>query len=239
MEFTKFLMETAETAGITIKEEQAEQLKLYKDMLLSWNEKINLTAITDEKEIAVKHFIDSISVLKFIIPKSGERAIDIGTGAGFPGIPLKIMCPFVEFTLLDSLNKRVQFLNKVIETLGLSGIHAVHMRAEDLAKEKAHREQYDFSFSRAVASLGVLSEYALPFVKTGGSFISYKGPDIAEEMKAAENAVALLGGKLKEPDFFKLPYVDAVHSILIIDKIKHTPPKYPRKPSLIQKTPLN
>ena len=203
---------------------------------------MNLTAITEYEEVILKHFLDSLSIVKvsnFDQNKlAGKSVIDIGTGAGFPGIPLKIAFPELKITLLDSLNKRVNFLNEVIEMLGLKNVTAVHGRAEDYAKQKEHREKYDFCVSRAVANLSTLSEYCIPFVKEGGSFISYKSGKIDEELTQAENAVKILGGKVQDVVKFPLMDTDMDRSFVVIKKVKPTAKKYPRKAGLPSKEPL-
>ena len=181
---------------IELSEKQAEQFKNYYDLLIEWNSKINLTAITDYNEVLVKHFEDSISIMNILDMNSVDSVIDIGTGAGFPGIPIKIMFPHIKLTLLDSLNKRINFLNLVIEELGLDNVKTIHGRAEDYAKDAEYRENYDLVVSRAVANLSTLSELCLPFVKVGGYFISYKSDKSNEEIENAKHAYDLLGGKL-------------------------------------------
>lgn len=238
MDFKRLLIEYAASMDLYIDFEAAERLEEYKALLIEWNEKMNLTAITDEKEIIIKHFLDSISVLKYMELSSFSKSVDIGTGAGFPGIPLKILRPDAEFTLLDSLNKRVNFLNTVIDKLSLKNIEAVHLRAEEGASKKEYRESFDYCFSRAVASLSVLSEYCLPYVKKGGSFVSYKGPDTKEEIASSQNALKILGGKIKKEEKVQLPQSDIIHSLIFIEKISHTPAKYPRKPGVIKEKPI-
>ncbi len=220
--------------SIYVSGEQLDAFEKYASLLCQWNEKMNLTAITDDEGIAVKHFVDSISVLTAADIKGS--VIDIGTGAGFPGIPLKIMHPEIELTLLDSLNKRLLFLDEVLNALGLSA-DTVHARAEDGSQRPEMREQFDIAVSRAVANLPALCEYCLPYVKVGGIFISMKGPDGANEIAAAENAIKLLGGD--EPETKELTLPDGSRrTIIIIKKSAHTPSKYPRKKTKISKNPL-
>ena len=237
-----YLKEEAARLGISLTDDQTARLDLYAQLLVEWNEKMNLTAITQPKDIVEKHFLDSLSIVKvsnFDQNKlAGKSVIDIGTGAGFPGIPLKIAFPELKITLLDSLNKRVNFLNEVIEMLGLKNVTAVHGRAEDYAKQKEHREKYDFCVSRAVANLSTLSEYCIPFVKEGGSFISYKSGKIDEELTQAENAVKILGGKVQDVVKFPLMDTDMDRSFVVIKKVKPTAKKYPRKAGLPSKEPL-
>ena len=199
---------------------------------------MNLTAITDFEEVVSKHFIDSAMLREIRILKDGEALIDVGTGAGFPGIPLKILYPGIRVVLLDSLNKRVQFLKEVIELLHLEEIQAIHGRAEDYAKKQEYREQFDICVSRAVANLSSLSEYCLPFVKCGGSFISYKSGKVREELETAYKAISILGGRLAQRKNFELPNTDASRCLLDIVKEKSTPRKYPRKAGLPGKEPI-
>ncbi len=234
----KNLKKHAELLGLSLTDEQAGAFQTYLDLLIKKNEVMNLTAITDPDEAELLHFIDSISLLaKTDIPE-GSSLIDIGTGAGFPGIPLKIVRPDLRITLLDSLNKRVLFLQEVINALGLTGITAVHDRAEDAARKQEHRDQYDFAVSRAVARLGTLVEYDLPFVKPGGCFIAYKSGDVAEEAADAENAIRLLCGKSEETISLTLPESDIHRSFLIIRKTQPTPKRFPRKAGTAKREPL-
>lgn len=230
------LLEGVVDLGIELNNEQKEQFIKYKDLLKEWNEKINITAITDDKEIDIKHFLDSLTPLNYFIGK--KKVIDVGTGGGFPGLPLKILNNDLEVTLLDSLNKRIIFLNEVIKTLGLNGILAIHGRAEELGRTQKYREQYDICVSRAVASLNTLSEYCLPFVKVGGYFISMKGSNIEDELKESEKAINMLGGKIIKKNIIILPKSDIEHSLIIIEKINETPTKYPRAGGKPKKNPL-
>ncbi|MBE5857030.1 MAG: 16S rRNA (guanine(527)-N(7))-methyltransferase RsmG [Lachnospiraceae bacterium] len=234
---TKLLLEGLEELNITPTKEQVNRLLRYYELLIEWNEFMNLTAITDYEEVLIKHFVDSATIVKVLSPGK-EKIIDVGCGAGFPGLPLKILFPELRMTLLDSLNKRVQFLNEVIKELELTEIEAVHGRAEDFAKNKEYREQYDLCVSRAVANLSTLSEYCLPFVKTGGSFIAYKSEKGSAERDEAENAIKILGGSIVKEVEFVLPTTDNFRIMYQIKKIKETPNKYPRKAGLPAKEPI-
>ena len=222
--------------NIEINEEQIKRFEKYMNLLLEWNEKINLTAITQPEEVKLKHFVDSLTVLKYI--NDDDKVIDIGTGAGFPGIPLKIMNENTKITLLDSLNKRINFLNIVIETLNLRNIQAIHGRAEEIARNKLYREKYDVAVSRAVANLSTLTEYMLPFVKVGGKCICMKGANVNEELERAQNAIKELGGEIERVDNFYLSDNDNERNIIVIKKVKETNPKYPRKAGTPSKEPL-
>lgn len=219
--------------GIVYNEDMLKKLEKYKEMLLAWNEKFNLTAITDEEEIAVKHFADSLSILDIV--KDRKNMADVGTGAGFPGIPLKIAGFKGEIVLMDSLNKRIGFLEAVISELGLSGCRAVHIRAEDAGRGEM-RETFEVVTARAVANLPALSEYCLPLVKKGGIFVAMKGPEAGEELRTSKNAIEKLGGRLKETE--KLNIDNYERTIVIIEKVKNTPGIYPRKAGTPKKRPL-
>ncbi len=227
-----------EALGICLNEFQLKQFMRYYALLVEWNSFMNLTAITEYDEVCMKHFLDSISLCKAIDCTQELTVIDVGTGAGFPGIPLKIAFPNLSITLLDSLGKRVNFLKEVIGALGLEGIEAIHGRAEDYAKPNMLREQFDVCVSRAVANLSSLSEYCIPYVKVGGLFISYKSEKLAEEKAAAEHAVSLLGGEFLEQVEFFLPNSDIYRNLVVIKKGKCTPKKYPRKAGVPTKEPL-
>ena len=243
MEYDLTLFEKGmEELGIALSQEQKKQFITYYEYLVEKNKVMNLTAITEYNEVILKHFLDSLSIVKvgsFDQKKlTGKSVIDIGTGAGFPGIPLKIAFPELKITLLDSLNKRVNFLNEVIEMLGLKDVTAIHGRAEEFAKNKAYREKYDLCVSRAVSGLATLSEYCLPYVKVGGLFVSYKSGSVKEEAEAAEKAVKILGGKIRDIQYFDLPGSEISRSLVIIEKIKNTPGKYPRKAGTPLREPL-
>ena len=217
---------------------QLEQFETYYEMLVEKNKVMNLTAITEKNEVIDKHFADSLALIKSGVSLTGQKILDIGTGAGFPGIPLKIMYPDMDIVLLDSLGKRVKFLNEVISTLHLDKITAIHGRAEDFAKPGSMRESFDLCVSRAVANLSTLSEYCLPYVKVGGHFISYKSEKINEESIVAQHAIGLLGGKVTGQREFMLPESDIYRNLFIIEKVKETPKKYPRKAGLPAREPL-
>ncbi|MDR7871403.1 MAG: 16S rRNA (guanine(527)-N(7))-methyltransferase RsmG [Tissierellaceae bacterium] len=224
--------------GLNLGDQELERFSKYKELLKEWNEKINITAITDDEDIDIKHFLDSLTPFVTDIFNGNKKVIDIGTGGGFPGVPLKIVNPNLDVTLLDSLNKRIVFLNEVIKDLGLEGINAIHGRAEEFSIKPIYREKYDICVSRAVASLNTLSEYCIPFVKVGGYFVSMKGPDVDEELNLSQNAIKLLGGKVIEKKLVQIPESDIVHSLIIIQKIRETPTKYPRGGGKPRKNPL-
>ena len=226
----------ANKMGITITDIQKEQFVTYYESLVEWNKVMNLTAITDFEEVLEKHFLDSLSIVKTLDLNKKETMIDVGTGAGFPGLPLKIVFPKLKVTLLDSLNKRVEFLNYVIKSLNLQEIETIHGRAEDFARNSSYREKYDLVVSRAVANLSTLSEYCLPFAKVGGIFASYKSEKAEEEMKESKNAIFLLGGKMKKCEIFSLG--NNIRKIIVIEKKETTSSKYPRKAGLPSKKPL-
>lgn len=234
--FSKELIEKAKKVNIEIDDKKEEQFYNYMKLLLEWNEKINLTAITEQNDIILKHFIDSITINKYI--EQSNSIIDIGTGAGFPGIPLKIMNQNKKITLVDSLNKRINFLNEVCKEISLENIQCIHARAEELARDLEYRENYETVVSRAVARLNVLIEYMLPFVKKGGLCICMKGPNIDGELEEAKNAIKVLGGKFKSVESFFLPDSDIERNVIIIEKVAETPKKYPRKAGLPSKQPI-
>ena len=224
--------------GIVLTEKMKEQFDRYFELLVEWNRMMNLTGITDYNEVNEKHFLDSLAIVKVQDMEMISTVIDIGTGAGFPGIPLKIVYPHLKVTLLDSLNKRIKFLNCVIQELALEDISALHGRAEDFAKKGEYRERYDLCVSRAVANLATLSEYCLPYVKRNGLFVSYKAGEIEEELCKSEKAVSVLGGKIEKVEKFCLPESDISRSFVMIRKDRSTPGRFPRKAGLPSKEPL-
>ena len=224
--------------GITLTDKQKQQFDKFYELLVEWNKVMNLTGITEYEEVNEKHFVDSLSIVKAINIEKVNTVIDIGTGAGFPGIPLKIVFPHLNVVLLDSLNKRINFLNVVIAELGLADIKTIHGRAEDYAKQTEYREKFDLCVSRAVANLSTLSEYCLPYVNIGGMFISYKSGEIDEEMEKSKKAVQILGGNLENTVKFQLPGTEIGRSFVKIKKIKNTAKKYPRKAGLPAKEPI-
>lgn len=223
---------------VELTKEQAEQFLRYYQMLIETNQVMNLTAITEFEEVVEKHFVDSVIAPKEMFHVEHLRLIDVGTGAGFPGIPLKIIYPGVQMTLLDSLNKRIQFLDRVCKALELQDVTLIHGRAEELARNAAHREQYGLTVSRAVANLSTLSEYCLPFIKQGGYFVAYKSGVYEEELERAKKGIQILGGKVERVEQYVLPGTDAGRSEIIIRKEKNTPKKYPRKAGTPAKEPL-
>ncbi len=235
-EFSQIFKSYLKDLKLELNEEQIQKFYTYMNLLIEWNEKINLTAITKPEEIILKHFVDCLTISKYIGKNS--TLIDVGTGAGFPGIPLKIYRSDLKITLMDSLNKRINFLNEVIKDLKLENIETIHARAEELGKNKKYREQFDIATSRAVANLSTLSEYLLPFIKVGGKCICMKGAEVDDELKTASKAIEILGGKLKNKDIFTLPQSDLGRSIIVLEKIKSTPGKFPRKPGTPAKEPI-
>jgi 16S rRNA (guanine527-N7)-methyltransferase len=238
MDIRTVLIDGCREYGVELDEIKVEKFIKYMEMLKEWNQKINLTAITDDEEIIKKHFIDSVSILQSGVIKDGMSIIDVGTGAGFPGIPLKIVMPTLNILLLDSLNKRIAYLNDVIMQLKLDGIETIHARAEELSRKKEYREKYDIAVARAVANLNKLSEYCIPYVKTGGYFISMKGPSVAPEIEGAKSAIGTLGGRLEKVIDINLPGESMEHKLVIVKKEKETGEKYPRKYAQIEKKPI-
>ncbi len=239
MEERALLKDCCEKMGVSLTEKQLEQFMTYLSLLLEWNEKMNLTAITEKREVVLKHFADCLSLLPFLEQKEAISVIDVGTGAGFPGVPVKIACPQIRLTLLDSLQKRIGFLQEVGTQLQLEEVTYVHSRAEDGGQNEAYREQFDLCVSRAVANLAVLAEYCLPFVKVGGRLAALKGPDAEAEVAQAQGALEKLGGRLVEIKDVMIPYTDLSHKLVFIEKVKETPKKYPRSAGKIKKAPLS
>lgn len=237
MDNSKFIKEL-DTLGIHLSDIQQEQFDRYYELLIEWNRVMNLTGITAYEEVNLKHFTDSLTIVRINDMKNVFTLIDIGTGAGFPGIPIKIAFPHIKVVLLDSLNKRIKFLNEVVEKLNLDNVETLHGRAEDYAKKAEYREQFDMCVSRAVANLSTLGEYCIPFVKKGGCFVSYKSADSDEEINQSEKAISILGGKISKIDKFMLPGSDMGRALIVTEKDKNTPQKYPRKAGVPSKEPL-
>ena len=233
------LEEGCKELGIALDEIQKKQFTDFYEYLVEKNKVMNLTGITEFQEVLVKHFLDSLACVKAVDMSRIKRIMDIGTGAGFPGVPLKIAFPHLETCLLDSLKKRVNFLEETFQMLKLENITAIHGRAEEYAKNKQYRETYDLCVSRAVSNLATLSEYCLPYVKTGGYFISYKSGTVQEEVEQAQKAVKILGGKIQDVVYFQLPDSEIQRSLVVIEKIKATPGRYPRKAGTPLKEPLS
>lgn len=238
MEFFQLMKEASLEVGLELTETQYNQFIKYMRLLQEWNEKINLTAITEDKDVVKKHFIDCIKAFKSEAIRNAETIIDVGTGAGFPGLPIAIMNPNVKVTLLDSLNKRINFLNLVVRELGLKNVVTIHSRAEDGARNIELREKFDVATSRAVANMAVLSEFCIPYVKVNGHFVALKGPAIEEELKAGEKAIEILGGELKNKIEYDIEESDLNHNIVEIQKIKKCPKTYPRKAGTVNKNPI-
>lgn len=234
----RFLQDKLEMLSVEVDRKKIDQFNQFYDLIVEWNKVMNLTAITDYKDVVEKHFLDSLSIERILKLDDIKAIMDVGTGAGFPGMPLKIIYPDLKITLLDSLNKRVRFLNEVIRQLELKNIDAIHGRAEDIGKNENYREKYDLCVSRAVANLATLSEYCMPFVRVGGVFVSYKSGDIDEEVLKSKKAISLFGGKIDEVVKFQLPGTDINRAFVKIKKIKGTPKKYPRKSGIPSKEPL-
>lgn len=232
------LIENMKMISVELTDKQVSQFIKFYEMLVEWNKVMNLTGITEYDEVVMKHFVDSLSIVKVNGFDNVTSIIDVGTGAGFPGIPLKIVFPEIKITLLDSLNKRIKFLNAVIDELELENIETIHGRAEDFSKKEDYREQYDLCVSRAVANLATLSEYCLPYVKEDGYFLPYKSGDIKEEAANSKKAVKILGGSIEDIISFEIPDTDMARTILKIHKTKATPKRFPRKAGLPTKEPI-
>ena len=224
--------------GIKQDQNQLERFHKFYQLLIEWNKVMNLTGITEYEDVVEKHFVDSLSIIKAIDLSRIHTVIDVGTGAGFPGIPLKIAFPHLRVVLLDSLNKRIKFLDEVISQLGLTEIRTIHGRAEEYARKEEYREQFDLCVSRAVSNLSTLSEYCLPYIQVGGIFVSYKSGEIDDEVEQSKKAVRILGGNIKEVMKFELPGTDIHRSFVLIHKEQHTQKKYPRKAGIPAKEPL-
>lgn len=236
--FIEEMKKAAAGYGIELSEKQLEQFNRYYELLVEWNKVMNLTAITEPHEVAVKHMIDSLTAYDASLFTEGATVIDVGTGAGFPGLPLKIFAPGIKLTLMDSLNKRVRFLQTVVDELGLQEVACVHARAEEGARNKAYREQFDIAVSRAVARLPILAEYCLPFVRRGGHFLALKGMQYQEEEQEAVKAIKVMGGSETQTRSVKLPGLEDVRAVIDITKGMPTPKAYPRKAGTPAKNPL-
>ena len=238
MEALNPLKKSFEAMNIENSQELIEKFRIYMEGVLEWNEKVNLTTITDPDEFAIKHFVDSIICANYPEYINAAKIIDVGTGAGFPGIPLSIISPEKEFILMDSLNKRLKIIDELCQRADIKNVVTLHARAEELAKNKAYRERYDLCVSRAVANMSVLAEYCLPFIKVGGFLMAYKGPEAENEVKEAEHALSLLGGKAEEIRNGNLKEFGIEHKVVVIKKVKNTPSKFPRKAGTPAKEPL-
>jgi 16S rRNA (guanine527-N7)-methyltransferase len=236
MQYFKIIDTACKDVGLEFDEEKYNKFIKYKDILKFWNNKINLTTIVEDEDIIKKHFIDCVKIFKFSQLRDISNVIDIGTGAGFPGIPMKIVNPKIKVVLLDSLNKRINFLNQVISDIELNDIKCIHGRAEDFSKDIGYREKFDAAVSRAVANLTVLSEFCIPYIKLGGYFVAMKGPSVEDEINESKKAVSILGGKIE--DIIKIENDDLNHNLVVIKKIKRTPNMYPRKAGMVSKKPL-
>lgn len=232
------LQEAFSAAGFVLSERQTEQFRQYFELLIDWNQRINLTAIEDPVDVVDKHFIDSVLTMKVSGSLAGKRLIDVGTGAGFPGVPLKIMAPELSLCLFDSLQKRINFLTELCSSLDFSGVEMVHGRAEEFGRNSDYREQYDLATARAVAKLPVLAELCLPFVKVGGVFIALKGPELEQELNESKKALQEMGGKIMRVENIKLGHDQYERNLVVVEKMKPTPKKYPRKAGTPQKSPI-
>ncbi|WZL79370.1 16S rRNA (guanine(527)-N(7))-methyltransferase RsmG [Eubacteriales bacterium mix99] len=224
--------------GLNLKDTQVRCFETYLSLLLEWNQKMNLTAIDTPQEVIAEHFLDSISVLKVCTPKKGAQVLDVGSGAGFPGIPMRIMRPDIHLTMVDAVLKKTLFLAEARKQLGLDECRILHARAEDLGKTRLHREKYDVVVSRAVAPMRVLAEYCLPFVRVGGCFVAHKGPAAPEEIRSAEQAIKILGGQVKKTEKTEIVGSGRTHILVVIGKTAKTPSKYPRSAGKPKKSPL-
>ena len=238
MKFFDLMAKAAEDVGLQLSQDQYKGFMKYMRLLQEWNEKINLTAITEDEEVVKKHFIDCIKAFKRDEFKKAETMIDVGTGAGFPGLPIAIMRPELKVTLLDSLNKRINFLNTVVNELGLKNVTTIHSRAEDGARNKELREKFDIATSRAVANMSVLSEFCLPYVRVGGNFIALKGPAVEQEIEDSRNAMGTLGGKLIDICEVSIEETELRHNLVVVEKVKACDKIYPRKAGTITKKPI-
>lgn len=238
MKDRELIIKGGDQLGIGLNDHQLDQLIRFKDLVLERNQSMNLTSIVDDREFIIKHYLDSFTLGRYFKQGGVQRVLDMGTGAGFPGIPLKILYPEIEFILVDSLQKRIHFLKETVQVLGLEGILCIHARAEELGQNPEYREGLDMVVSRAVAQVSVLSEYCLPLVKMGGSFLCLKGPRYGEELEEGKAAITKLGGKLHGVESVVLPFSDIEHYIIHIKKIRQTPPKFPRKPGKPSKNPI-
>lgn len=238
MEYFQLMKEASLEVGLDLTKKQYNQFITYMKLLQEWNEKINLTAITEDEEVIKKHFIDCIKAFKSNAVKNAKTIIDVGTGAGFPGLPIAIMNPSINVTLLDSLNKRINFLNAVISALELKNVVTIHSRAEDGARKPEFREKFDVATSRAVANMAVLSEFCLPYVRVNGHFVALKGPAIEEELKEGQKAISTLGGNLENIIEVNIEESDLKHNIVEVKKINKCPKTYPRKAGTINKKPI-
>ena len=238
MNFVDELKVAATEYGLNLTEDQISAFNKYYELLYEWNKKINLTAITEPKDVAIKHMVDSLSCFKADLFKENTSLIDVGTGAGFPGLPLKIFYPSLKLTLLDSLNKRVKFLQLVVDELGLKDVEVIHARSEEAARNKKYREKFDLATARAVARLPIICEYCLPFVKDGGTFIALKGRQYEEEATQAQKAIKILGGEIADIMPVKLPEIDDKRAVIYIKKVKSTPKAYPRKAGTPERNPI-
>ncbi len=238
MSFQSELSIVSQEYGLNLTQDRLAAFNVYYDLLIEWNQKINLTAITEPKDVAIKHIVDSLSCYREDLFNNDKSLIDVGTGAGFPGIPLKIFCPSLKLTLLDSLNKRVKFLQLVVDELKLKNVEVIHARSEEAARMKKYREKFDLATARAVARLPIICEYCLPFVKLGGIFIALKGRQYEEEITEAGKALKVLGADLIEAVPVKLPEIEDKRAVVYIKKIKKTPPVYPRKAGTPERNPI-